>query len=423
MKNIIRRAYVLFVGTVIFINLPSTVRAYTLQDKVDNCFVCHQENEMLPEGFSENDIHFTSGIGCVGCHGGSAIEEDEEIAMSSKFGFIGVPDKKDIPATCGKCHSDIEFMRQYRPRIATDQVSQYFESVHGKKLKQGDNKVADCTSCHSAHSILPVDDPRSSVYPLNLPETCNHCHGNSDLMYTYKLKSNQYEEYSKSVHGVALLEHRDISAPACNDCHGNHGATPPGIQSISHVCGTCHVNNQQYFEKSNLSTIFSEAGFHGCEECHGYHSIPKPSDDMLGVGEKSVCIKCHDSGDVGYDAALSWGGKLNELRTIHEHAAEVLAEVVKKGMNDVDIDFALKDVNQSLIQLRTFVHTFDSKLIVEKADEGIVLANNALELADKEIEEYYNRRIGFGFATLAFVILAFGVYLKIRKSSNVKHES
>lgn len=423
MKNILRDETILFAVCFFMIISTNNMNAFNYQSKEDNCYTCHQEYDMLPDEFSENDIHFSVGIGCAGCHGGDATEEDEEIAMSSKFNFVGAIEKKNIPATCGKCHSNIDYMRQYRPRISTDQVSQYYESIHGKRLKLGDNNVADCTSCHTTHNILPVKDPRSSVYSLNIPETCNTCHGDEKLMQPYNLSSNQYDEFSKSVHGVALLEHRDISAPACNDCHGNHGATPPGIESISHVCGTCHVNNEQFFQQSTLSSIFNDAGFHGCEECHGYHDVPKPTDDMLGVGENSICLKCHETGDVGYNAAKLFGEKVHELKSINMKAEEVLIDVIKKGMNDIEVEFALKDANQSLIQLKTFVHTFDTNLIVKKADEGIILANNALELANKEIEKHYNRRVGFGFATLAFVLLAIGVYLKIRKSSEQYNKS
>jgi hypothetical protein len=35
---------------------------------------------------------------------------------------------------------------------------------------------------------------------------------------------NQYEKFARSVHGIALLKKHDSGAPACNICHGNHGA-------------------------------------------------------------------------------------------------------------------------------------------------------------------------------------------------------
>jgi len=98
------------------------------------------------------------------------------------------------------------------------------------------------------------------------------------------LQSVPFEKFSQSVHGKMLLEERDTGSPACNDCHGNHGATPPGVSSISHVCGTCHVNNMQYFTASKMGETFSDQELHACEECHGNHGVQKTSDAMVGVG-------------------------------------------------------------------------------------------------------------------------------------------
>ena len=107
----------------------------------DNCFSCHLENEVLPESFSENDIHMQAEISCSGCHGGDKSTDDFDLAKRKQAGFIGVPSKEDIPKFCGKCHSDPDYMRAFQPMIQTDQVDQYYTSVHGKKLKQGDQNV------------------------------------------------------------------------------------------------------------------------------------------------------------------------------------------------------------------------------------------------------------------------------------------
>ncbi|MGD8414757.1 MAG: cytochrome c3 family protein, partial [Candidatus Latescibacterota bacterium] len=181
----------------------------------DQCFVCHRDEDYLPEHFDDDDIHIQPGVSCAGCHGGDPTSNDADVAMSEAAGFVGVPAKAEIPEFCGRCHSDIGYMRRFRPRIPVDQVLQYYTSLHGQRLEQGDQKVADCTSCHTAHGILPATDARSTVYPLNVPETCNHCHGNADYMSEYGIPTNQFAKYSQSVHGVALLEKEDTGAPAC----------------------------------------------------------------------------------------------------------------------------------------------------------------------------------------------------------------
>ncbi|MFA7228846.1 MAG: cytochrome c3 family protein [Melioribacteraceae bacterium] len=386
----------------------------------DRCYTCHKEIDNMPVDFSDNDVHRHANLACSSCHGGDPNSDDQEIAMSPGNGFIGIPKHKDIPKFCGKCHSDIEYMRAFQPSIATDQMTQYYTSAHGKKLIAGDENVAECASCHTAHSIMPVKDPRSTVYKLNIPGTCNKCHGNSDLMKKYNLSNNMLEEYSKSVHGIALLKNKDLGAPACNDCHGNHGAMPPGITSVSHVCGTCHASNMEYFNTTRMARAFEEQDFHGCEQCHGNHAIEKTTDEMIGTGEESLCVNCHSSGDAGYIVANKIKNSITDLKTRFEAATNKYKEVKQKGMNDVEIGFLLQDAKQDLIQSRTMIHTFDSLKVEERTRNGIQILSKASVLADKEIDEYYTRRTGFAAATAAILIFAVALYFKIKDREKKK---
>jgi len=306
-------------------------------------------------------------------------------------------------------------MRQFQPRIATDQVSQYYTSVHGIKLREGDSKVAACTGCHSAHGILPASDARSSVYASNVPATCKKCHGDSDYMAEYKIPTNQYEKYAKSVHGVALLENEDTGSPACNDCHGNHGATPPGVGSLSQVCGECHVNNMQYFEASRMAKPFAEHDLVACEACHGNHEVQRTHDDMVGIGDDSVCLDCHEKGDGGYAVADTIRLHLAELTTVYDAAVVKQEEVQHKGMDDVEIEFLLQEAHQSLIQARTLVHTFDVEKVGLKTEEGVKKADEAMVLALESIKDHFIRRRGLGFATLFITLLVVALILKIKQ--------
>jgi len=382
---------------------------------VDQCVVCHRENDNMPEHFLDADIHMKTGLSCAGCHGGDPTSDDQDRAMSPKAGFRGVPAKEQIPAFCGRCHSDIAFMRKYQPGIETDQEAQYATSVHGQKLRAHDKKVADCTSCHTAHSVLPASDTRSTVHPLNVPATCGRCHGDKDYMAGYGIPTDQLEKFKTSVHGVALLTNEDTGAPACNDCHGNHGAMPPGVNSIAQVCGQCHVNNMQYFTASRMGHAFVEEGYHGCEECHGNHAIAKPSDRMVGNQEGAVCIQCHDKGDKGFVAAGKIHASLDSLATTCEVASARQKDVERIGMDDVDIGFMLQEARQSLIQSRTLVHTFDPQKVSAHTGEGLVKAREAIEQANRQVKDYHVRRRGFGMATLFTTILALALFLRIRQ--------
>src|SRR5262249_23258367 len=135
---------------------------------------------------------------------------------------------------------NVETMKRYNSSIRVDQAAEFATSVHGKRLAAGDTNVATCVSCHGNHGIKAVKDPTAPVYPTHIAETCGKCHSNADTMKTYGIPTDQVQKYATSVHFEALMKKQDISAPTCNDCHGNHGSTPPGTSAVGNVCGTCH---------------------------------------------------------------------------------------------------------------------------------------------------------------------------------------
>ena len=411
----IHLAFLLLILSTFLIN-ASAAKSGPPQDSFedDQCIACHVELELLPADYREFDIHLQKGLSCAGCHGGDPTSDEEDVAMSEENNFVGVPSHEETPEFCGKCHSDPVFMRNFHPGLATDQVSQYYTSVHGEKLLEGDKKVALCSNCHTSHSILSSSDPRSSVYPLNVPQTCRKCHSNAIYMKPYDIPSNQYELFAASVHGNALLDHKDIGAPACNDCHGNHGATPPGLTSVTFVCGTCHVKNMEFFRQTRMSSAFEEHGFHGCEQCHGYHAVQKTSDKLVGIERESFCVKCHENGDSGFEVAKNIKIKLSGLVALHDSASSLSLDVNIKGMNDVDIGFLLQEGRQRLIESRTLVHTFDLEKVEEKSEEGSKVIKEAINLAEKELDEYHSRRKGFAIATVVFILFAVALFLKIK---------
>jgi hypothetical protein len=381
----------------------------------DSCVTCHIDAEYLPEGLVKEEIHFQVGLSCAGCHGGDPTKDDQDEAMSTAAGFVGVPSIKETPAFCGKCHSDIEFMRRYQPRIQTDQVRQYLTSGHGLGLTAGDENVAVCTSCHTAHGVLPASDTRSSVYPLNVPGTCNVCHGDADHMSASGLPTDQFVKFKQSVHGVALLDNQDTGAPACNDCHGNHGAAPPDVSSVAQICGQCHVNNMEYFSASKMGQVWDEKGYRSCQECHGNHEVRRTFDDMVGTGDQAVCINCHGVGEKGFEAAGRIHELLAELVDAHDEAEAQRAKVARRGMEDEEIGFLIQEAHQDLVQSRTLVHTFDPDRIAEKTKQGVAKASDAMTLGIEQIKEFHHRRRGLGLATIFITLLIVALYFKIRQ--------
>lgn len=329
-----------------------------------------------------------------------------------------------IVATCARCHSDASFMRMYNPTLPVDQLVKYRTSVHGERNAKGDPKVAECASCHGSHDIRPATDIKSRVYPTTLPQTCATCHSDAEYMKAYRLPTNQYEDYASSVHGVALLEKNDLAAPACNDCHDNHGAIPPGISSISMVCGTCHVLNADLFGKSPHKQAFDAMDLPECETCHGNHAIVAATDKLLGVDQGAVCANCHapDQNVKGYETAKLMRSLVDSLVHLEDVAKGLVEDAEQKGMEISEAKFKLREARQARLQSRTAVHSFDAAQFQEVIDKGLETAAVVRTEANDAIDEYYYRRTGLGISTLIITLLALSLFLLIRRIESRKRK-
>ncbi len=280
-----------------------------------SCIACHGDPELFEPEFLlavqdyEHDVHADVGLSCHDCHGGNpdpALAEDMSAAMDESFAanpYLGVPDATGVPGFCGRCHSDPTYMRRFNPSARVDQEQEYWTSQHGAGLSQGDENVATCISCHGVHGIQRSGDPQSLVYPTRVAETCSTCHADAALMGDYvtgtgrPLPIDQYARWRESVHAEALLVREDLSAPTCNDCHGNHGAMPPGLDSVTFVCGQCHGREADLFRGSTKRVGFEEhndylldIGDDGCAFCH---ELPEPQAAITNIHSFGECAACH----------------------------------------------------------------------------------------------------------------------------------
>ena len=349
-------------------------------------------------------------VQCITCHGAHGIVEVTD-PHSPVYPL-------NIPKTCSKCHSNSVFMRNYNPGLPIDQYDKYRTSVHGILNGKGDPKPAQCVSCHGSHGILATDNPNSSVYITNIPETCSNCHSNKKYMKKYNIPTDQYEKYSKSVHGIALLKKKDTGAPACNSCHGNHAATPPGISSISKVCGTCHALNAELFSSSPHKAVFDKNNYPECETCHSNHLIITATDKLLGVSKDAVCSKCHtpEKNPVGYKVAKEMKSLIDSLEIAQKYANSLIDNAEQKGMEVEDEKFELRDAHQALLEAKTAVHSFNEKkfddIVVGK---GLKVTSKVTKEAQASIDDYYFRRKGLAVALAITILLAFGLYMFIKR--------
>jgi nitrate/TMAO reductase-like tetraheme cytochrome c subunit len=385
----------------------------------DNCATCHLalgiENLTKPAEDYKTDIHAVKGFSCASCHGGDPSIMGLE-GMDRKKGYIGKPAGGQVVEMCGKCHADGAFMRKYNPSLRVDQVAEYYTSVHGKRLKElKDPKVATCASCHNPHSIRPANDARSSVHPTRVAETCGSCHANKDYMASYKIPSDQVEKYKKSVHWKMISSNGDLSAPTCNDCHGNHGAAPPGVSSVVNVCGQCHPVNSELFNKSPHSKIFVQMGIPGCASCHSNHEIIETSDAMLSAGDKSACVTCHPPASPGATLAVSMLASIDRLKTGYEKAHTLLTNAEHAGMEVSQPLFELNDAKTALIKARAAIHGFDQALLDKEVEPGLKASEKAHARGVKALDELEFRRKGLAISALIIFALVVGLILKIRQ--------
>jgi len=389
------------------------------QPQAETCAVCHLamgvDNLTKPAELYKADIHAAKGFGCVTCHGGDGTIGGME-SMDRKKGYIGKPTPAQVIEVCGRCHADANFMRRYNPSLRVDQVSEYSTSVHGRRLReQKDDKVATCASCHKPHSIRPANDARSSVHPTRVAETCGACHANKDYMSPYKIPTDQVEKYKKSVHWKMMAMKGDLSAPTCNDCHGNHGAAPPGVSSVVNVCGQCHAVNSELFNKSGHSKIFVQMGIPGCATCHSNHEIAETSDAMLSKGDKSACVTCHAPTSSGATLAATMLASIDRLKNGYEKAYTLLNTAEHAGMEVSQPLFELNDAKTALIKARAAIHGFDQAILDKEVGPGLKAAEKAHARGVKALDELQFRRKGLAISALIIFALVVGLIFKIRQ--------
>ncbi len=326
-----------------------------------SCLTCHVEG---PAEKFHADVHSQVGLSCHACHGGNPDPNaDYATAKDPKFKgnpFIGAPKRADIPSFCGRCHSSAQYMKRFNPAARVDQVTEYRSSVHGQRLARGDENVATCTDCHSVHDIRRKSNPDSPVYATHVAETCSRCHSDAKRMAAYHVPTDQYARWRISVHANAMFEKNDLTAPTCNDCHGNHGATPPGVESISFVCGNCHGREAELFRRSAkhegwtrhnefLADGSTCAGCHDdargkiqithfgeCVTCHENHGVVRPGVAMIGHLPEIPCAFCHEGSGALATLVAEPSKKASHYREVRNQLLTTAARMNLTGQRRFD---------------------------------------------------------------------------------------
>lgn len=272
-----------------------------------DCGMCHVEAETYAT--SLHAVAISNGDGdaasCSDCHGKHDVRPPTDP--------LSPTNKRNQPATCGKCHSDVDLTREHfiamvRPSDA------YLKSGHSKSIMGGNLDAAACSDCHGTHDLLPAHDPKSPVFHLNIPDTCGRCHPAA------------LEAFKSSIHGVAFYAGVK-DAPSCVDCHGEHDIEGPdtagssvSVQQISReTCSRCH-DDETVMTKFGIETMRQASymdSYHGmasaagsvvvanCSSCHGTHDILPATDPASSIHPDNLpqtCAQCHE--DAGENFAI-----------------------------------------------------------------------------------------------------------------------
>jgi hypothetical protein len=236
-------------------------------------------------------------------------------------------------------------------------------------------------------------------------------------MAPYGIPTDQLDEYRSSVHWAALTDRGDLSAPVCNDCHGNHGAVPPGHRSVGRVCAECHLQIGEYFFSSPHDSVFVGLDRPGCATCHGNHSIEPADDELLGLGDRSTCADagCHTDTDAGGMAALAMLSMVDSLLAAHARSDSILEAAEQAGMPVDQPRFELAQVQNAIVGARAVMHTARLDSVRVRIEQGLAVAGTGFEAGAGAFTELRTRRTGLAVSSLVILVVVVGLVIKIRQ--------
>jgi predicted CXXCH cytochrome family protein len=270
-----------------------------IQNPVE-CGACHEDQV---EQFSTSTHGTLAAAGdpdapvCLTCHERHATQT-QRMPTSPTF-------PRNVPELCSGCHAQGQ---QAAVRIHGDvptPVESYEMSIHGTGLFQSGLLVtATCSSCHTAHHVLPTADPASSVHNDNVSTTCGTCHHGIE------------EEFRSSIHWPEIAGELEPGRelPTCENCHTSHTISRTDRDDyrleMMDQCGYCHEHESETFFETIHGKVaqLGEAGAAKCYDCHGTHNILPTSNPDSMLGRRNVvetCAQCHSGANIRFTGYLT----------------------------------------------------------------------------------------------------------------------
>ena len=256
-------------------------------------------------------------LDCAGCHGpgkklpqlgGEKFHKDSHGAMAASIHARSGPTGKPAPS-CLNCHATnndpTTILPAEDPKSTVNRANMaitcggcheeasktFHQSIHGSKREEGALKAASCADCHGSHSILPIKDPASTMNRANAETMCAKCH------------QENVADYDMSSHGMAARSGNQ-DAPSCTTCHTavSHQAAPMSLRDFNlHMvanCSKCHAEQapsyRDTFHGQATALDFKMAAT--CADCHTPHKNLPPTDPRSSVHKDNLvqtCSACH----------------------------------------------------------------------------------------------------------------------------------
>jgi hypothetical protein len=264
------------------------------------CGKCHQEGTPVQktrnipehdilENYSES-IHgqgllkrgLTVAPNCASCHTAHSILPHTDPNSSIA--------RKNIAATCTKCHSQIEAVHR--------------KTIRGELWEKEANVLPACVDCHQPHKIRRV------FYAQGMADAdCLRCHSNERL----KASDGRTLYVKESDH--ASSRH---AKTACSQCHSevNSSHVRPCETITKKVdCTSCHAEVGQLYQRSvhGQQHAKSDPNAPTCKDCHGTHRILGKRDAesrTFPTNVPELCGSCHREGK---KAAVAYKGQQHEI--------------------------------------------------------------------------------------------------------------
>jgi predicted CXXCH cytochrome family protein len=269
---------------------------------LDGCTACHAPVVALQRESLHGKAHAKGdklAPTCVTCHGGHKV-----VPRSDPKSPVAV---RNVPLLCGQCHKEGTAVSRFRDIPQDAILEHYADSIHGEGLfKKGLTVTAVCSSCHTAHAILPHTDPKSSIAHVNVSKTCMQCHGDIEQVHRKVIEGKLWEESPQRI-------------PVCVECHAPHA-----VRKVFYDAGASNADCLSCHGKPDLAkevdgrevSLFVDGeryagSTHAKIACAQCHSEVAPSHERPcdAITRKVDCAVCH--ADPAAQYARSIHGKLS----------------------------------------------------------------------------------------------------------------